>query len=330
MDIPGCRTRSLCALLITVSVIAAGCGSSPPNRSSANGQTKHVPPGITPAQAVAIVRTYFRKEDAAEKTWSQAQQNQIEMPPQSQIDDMGWSDAKNLHESPPKKLPSPNLPVIVWVPRGAQDFAALANRVYMLFINQAGHWQQASSPSEYSGAPTADVARDSAGYAIQLTPADYGSLRFSPAQVVARFVADLNASVKSGVGVKDAAFANGPLTSGNFTTFATMDKPHMYEINSMTAAPAPQYVTAAFRLKNGGALAFITVATTYVARGAHGGSVLVSPKETSLAGIIQPGRYQMLKIQALMDLTVVIPPKGSSAGVEVLGESYGGVNYTFH
>ena len=72
-------------VLVLTALAGAGCGAPSSAPSPASKASTHYPPGITPAQATAIVHQYMKKEWAAEATWNTTGQDAIEVPPQSMI-----------------------------------------------------------------------------------------------------------------------------------------------------------------------------------------------------------------------------------------------------
>ncbi len=316
-------------VLVLTALAGAGCGAPSSAPSPASKASTHYPPGITPAQATAIVHQYMKKEWAAEATWNTTGQDAIEVPPQSMIDDMSWIAAKNTHQTPPTP-PRPNLPATVWVPHAAWFFAAYTNGTYMLFVKDPQGWMQAYSPSPYARAPSPQVSLDSHGYATALSPAQYGELKWTPNELAARYAADINSAAQGGTVPADPAFQDGPLTTTIFRSYTTFKtNPIKNASFSFRANPDPLYVCA-IALKNGGALAFITVSTQFKEHAAPGDVFRVQPDGSESSAIIPAGQYTYIAMETLQDMAVLIPPKGSAGGAQVIADSSGGVNYTFH
>lgn len=317
-------------LLILTAFIGTGCGVTPTSApSNASKTSAHYPPGITPTQARAIVHQYMKKEWLAEATWNTTVQDTIEVPPQSMIDDMTWIAAKNNHQTPPKP-PGSTPSTTVWVPHGASFFAAYTDGVYMLFVKDPEGWMQAYSPSPYARAPRPSVALDAQGYATALSTSQYKDLKWTPSDLAAQYAADLNAAAQGGTVPSDATFQAGPLTSTVFRSYTNFKtNPPQNASFSFTATPDPVNVCAV-ALKGGGALAFITVSTQFKETASPGDVFHVQSNGTEMSAIIPAGHYTYLGIQSLQDMAILIPPKGSSASVQVIADSFGGVNYTFH
>ncbi len=316
--------------LVLTAFVVTGCGAAPTSApSSASKSHTHYPPGITPVQATAMVHQYMKKEWAAEATWNTTGQDAIEVPPQSMIDDMSWIAAKNSHETPPKAPPA-NLPTTVWVPHGASFFAAYTNGVYMLFVKDPQGWMQAYSPTPYTGAPTPSIALDAEGYAAALSTAQYAELKWTPNELAALYAADVNAAVKTGAVTGGPGFQPGPLTSTVFRGYAAFKvNPPKGASFSLIATPDPVNVCA-LALKGGGALAFITVSTQFNEHAAPGDVFHIKPTGSESTAIVPAGQYTFLGTQTLQDMAVLIPPKGSAASAQVIADSVGGVNFTFH
>ncbi|MDA8193452.1 MAG: hypothetical protein M0Z53_05590 [Thermaerobacter sp.] len=321
----GAPRRVGVAVLIVVGLLAAGCGTQPTAAKQPASQA--LQSGITIAQATKIVRSYMAQEFKARASWDVAIQNMLEAPPQVYIDDETWiidKAAGKTPGAPPANLAS--LPLQVFVPRGANFFAAYINDTYMLFQQEGKGYLQTYSPLSYQGAPVPKVQLDKQGYATFVLPSGYAKLKLTPEQMAAQYAADLETG-SQGKAVADSTFSPGPLTSQAFSTLLIHQAGETDTLTAKAMADTPY----AFALKGGGALVFCVVAAdeTHVANpGSH--FIIQKGGSDGLAGVMPTGTYTVIASQGEITLAAIVPPAGSSARVQVIGGDYGPIYITGH
>ncbi len=325
MDATSHRRVRLFALIAAGAIQASACGTQPAATNKSSSAPPHVQAGITLARATKVVRSYMTREFKANLTWDVAVQSELEAPPQLYIDDLSWLLAKAAGQTPaptPKNLAS--LPLRLFVPPGANFFAAYINRTYMVFVQQGKQYVQTYSPNTYQGSPVAQVQLNKQGYATFIAPSGYGKLKLTPMQVAARYAADLQTG-SEGKPVTDTTFAPGPDTSQAFVKFV-VQSPNETTATSVKALADPVY---AFALKGRGALVFCCVEAdrTYTAaKGQH--FAVVKGASDGLAGVMPAGNYTQVTYQGEITLAAIVPPAGSSAKVQVVGADYGPIKIT--
>jgi hypothetical protein len=277
--------------------------------------------GLTCAQAVRIVRRYLAGEAAAEATWNVADQNTLEMPPQSIIDDATWNSDSAANVTPTSGGNGARYAVSVMVPADARVFEALSDGVYMVFRQRHGRWYQMYSPVASFFAPVLVPVVDGSGHTLVLSASQYSRLKLTPSEAADRYAADLQSAVQ-GVDGGDSAFTPGPFTSAVMSSLAAQRSPGAQVEANGSPAPYPVY---AFALKGGGALVFLAVelVTTTVAPPGH--IFLIAP-DSFQSGLIPPGVYVSVTSTSYYDLAIVDPPAGSSRRLQVVGSSSGTVS----
>ncbi len=292
-------------------VLAAGCsqvgGAKPAPKASST---------LTPTGAVAVVRQYARSEWKAMTTWNTAGQNQIEIPPESTIDDATW--AYNRAARTPTQKPPANLnqiPVSVIVPPHEGVFEALTNHVYMVFVQKNGRFMQAYSPGQVSGTTAPTPATFAGGYGRLLTGSALQKLPRSPEAVASRYASDISEAA-NGVPPTDPMFAAGGATKSFWANLAAQN----FTSGSASVAHYPMY---AFALKGGGALVFFAVKVVTTSTAPTGNALTVSP-HSGYSAFIHPGSYASLTTTDLLTVAAILPSPGNPhAAITIVGMTDG-------
>jgi hypothetical protein len=184
-----------------------------------------------------------------------------------------------------------------------------------------GPWTQGAPP----GVPP--VAFDSSGYVQVVTPDHYDQFLTSPAKVATDYASYLAARNSA----DDHEFAPGGYTSGQIDqdrkeiTLNAQSPSHdtVTITRTPTGAPADAYM-----LQGDGALVLVEIMETR--RITAGQGTIIKPPDALYNGTVpaSPGSYRDLTYNIIYLDAFIVPPKGSSAKVMLVGIFRGGVSTT--
>ena len=318
-------------LLVVTTVLSVAC--SGPGLPGGIGAPSSV---VTPAQAVQVVRDYWRANEQAAMSHDAELFSRIESGLQLEAD-AATARAARATATPGLAGPRPLRRVTVYVPRQPTYPAEFVALIETVAVDQRGqptaqafalydHFRRAAAGARwladfYSLADPGHPIRfllDGAGYASAL-PANAGGFLLPPAAIAGSLATYLRSGLSSGR--PSGPFAPGVLTTGSVSSQLgyQLNLARQGYLTSFDYASPP--FSRAYRSADGAAIVLFalrptaTVTLTDPAR-----TCIVQPPDQlqRWGGLLPAGRYSLVALDDLLQLVAADPPAHVGARIDVL------------